>query len=348
VKTADLDTPALTVDLDVLEKNIRLQAESCRRCDIPLRVHTKTHKIPEIAQMQLEAGAIGIACQKLGEAEVMVGAGVRDILIPYNIVGAAKLDRLGTLCARADITVAVDSEVTARGISDHLGPRAGRVGVLVELDTGGKRCGVQSPEAACTLGGAVAGMPGLELKGVMTYPSHERARPFIDGARERFQKAGLPIHVVSGGGTGSEVVSKSIGCTEARIGSYVFEGLRRINRSSNPPNPGTCAERMLVTVVSTPAPGRIIIDGGKKTFTNDRDTPYGLIVESPESLIYAMSVEHGHVDVSASRRQFAVGDRLSVIPQHQGMTTNLHDQVYAVRNGAVEAVWQVAGRGKVA
>ena len=343
----DLDTPALTIDLNILDKNIRELAESCRRHGISLRVHTKTHKIPEIAHIQLRAGAIGIACQKLGEAEAMVAAGIQDILIPYNIVGKQKLERLSRLCKRADITVAVDSEITARGISEQMAADGKAVRVLIELDTGGKRCGVQSPDATLELAQKLVSLPGLNFQGIMTYPSHERVKPFLDHTRELLEGAGIPVHTVSGGGTGTEAVSRAIGCTEARIGSYVFEGLRRINRADNPPNPGTCVERMIVTVVSTPAPDRIIIDGGQKTFTSYPPTPYGYIVEHPDGKIYGMSVEHGHVDVSECSHRFTVGDRLSVIPQHQGMTTNLHDRVYAVRNGVVEAVWDVAGRGKI-
>ena len=341
----DLDTPALTIDLDVLEKNIGDLAASCQSHGIALRVHTKTHKIPQIAHLQIEAGAVGVACQKLGEAEVMAAAGIRDILIPYNIVGRHKVERLGRLCRQAEITVAVDSEATARGISDQA--RGWSVGVLVELDTGGKRCGVQSPEAARNLALSITSMQGLRFRGIMTYPSREQAEPFLARTRHLIEEAGIPVEVVSGGGTGSEAVSKQIGCTETRIGSYVFEGLRRINRNDNPPNPHTCAERMILTVVSTPTPDRVIVDGGAKTFTSYPPTPYGYIVEDPDAQIYGMSVEHGHIDVSKSDRAYKVGDRLSVIPLHQGMTTNLHDEVYAVRNGVVEAIWSVAGRGKV-
>ena len=345
MKVDDLDTPALTVDLEILERNIGLVAESCRRHDIYLRAHTKTHKIPQIAHLQLAAGAIGIACQKVGEAEAMVAAGIQDILIPYNVVGKPKVERLIRLCRQADITVAVDSETTARGISKQAGQC--EVGVLVELDTGGMRCGVQSPYAALALARVVSGLPGLLFRGVMTYPSREEAEPFLRETREILEADGLTVDVISGGGTGTEAVSKKIGCTETRIGSYVFEGTTRITRDGNPPNPTTCAQRMIVTVVSTPAPGRVIVDGGQKTFTSNPPTPYGYIVEAPEAQINRMSVEHGHIDTSRCDRAFRVGDRLSVIPLHQGMTINLHDEVYAVRHGTVEAVWPVAGRGKV-
>ncbi len=343
----DLDTPAIVIDMDVLEKNIKEMQEVCRKADIPLQPHIKTHKIPEIAHMQLRAGAVGICCQKLGEAEVMVAGGVRgNILVPYNIVGRQKLTRLARLCKRARMTVAVDSEITAKGISDQLQKDGGSVRVLVELDTGGKRTGVQSPQAAVELAQKVSKMPRLDLRGVMTYPSRLQAKPFFDETIALFRKAGLPIEEISGGGTGNETVSKQIGCTVTRSGSYIFEGLRRINASTNPPNPVTCATRMIVTVVSTPTPDRIIIDGGQKTFQSRPSNPYGHIIEHPEARIYGMSVEHGHVDVSTSSHKFQVGERLSVIPAHQGMTINLHDEVYASRTGTVEAIWPVPGRGR--
>lgn len=344
----DLDTPAVIVDLDVLEKNISGMQQVCSKADIALQVHIKTHKIPEIAHLQLRAGAVGICCQKLGEAEVMVNGGVRgNILVPYNIVGKQKLIRLARLSKRARMTVAVDSETTANGISEQLQKDGGSVRVLVEMDTGGKRTGAQSPRAVVELAQKVSKMPGLDLRGVMTYPSRLEAKPFFDETIDLFRKAGLPIDEISGGGTGHEAISKQIGCTVTRSGSYIFEGMRRIGGDRNPPNAVTCATRMVVTVVSTPTPDRIIIDGGQKTFQSRPSNPYGYIVEHPDAKIYGMSVEHGHVDVSGSSHKFRVGERLSVVPQHQGMAINLHDVAYAVRKGMVEAVWPVAGRGRV-
>jgi D-serine deaminase-like pyridoxal phosphate-dependent protein len=194
----------------------------------------------------------------------------------------------------------------------------------------------------------VARMPRLQLEGVMTYPSRLEAKPFIQETVDLFRTAGLPLNEISGGGTGHEAISKQIGCNVTRSGSYAFEGLRRINTTTNRPNPVTCATRMIVTVVSTPTADRIIIDGGQKTFERNPPDPYGYVVEYPEARIYGMSVEHGHVNVSACSHRFRVGERLAVVPQHQGVTTNNHDEVYAVRKGLIEAVWPVAGRGKVA
>jgi D-serine deaminase-like pyridoxal phosphate-dependent protein len=342
----DLDTPALICDLDVLERNVANMAAHCRDIGMPLRPHTKSHKNPEIAHKQLRAGAIGICCQKLGDAEVMVAAGVPDVFLPYNIVGAKKVDRLLRLVKRATIAVACDSEDTARGISEQAEADGVKVRVLIELDTGAKRCGAQSPQAALELAQKMDKMPGLDLQGVMTYPSRHEAKPFLDETVELLKKSGLPVHVISGGGTGSEVVSKEIGCTEHRSGSYAFEGMTRIG-GSHALNPERCAVRVIVTVVSTPTPDRIILDGGQKTFTSYPPKPYGHVIECPQAQIYAMSVEHGHVDVSQCSHTFRVGERLSVIPLHQEMTTNLHDEMYGVRGEKVEVIWQVAGRGKV-
>ena len=172
---SDLDTPAVICDLDLLERNLAAMARRCRELDIPFRAHTKSHKIPEIAHKQIASGANGIACQKLGDAEVMVAAGLRDILIPYNIVGPIKTERLTRLVRRAQMTVALDSEDTARGISDQARADGVNVRVIVELDTGGKRCGVQSPAAARDLARQIVKLPGLDFQGVMTYPSRHQA-----------------------------------------------------------------------------------------------------------------------------------------------------------------------------
>ena len=343
---AALDTPALAADLDVLERNIEGMATHCDQLGIPLRVHTKTHKVPEIAKLQIAAGSEGITCQKLGEAEVMVEAGFDNILIPYNIVGKPKLKRLTALVQRAKIIVALDSEETATGISQQAFADRCVVPVIVELDTGSGRCGVQSPQAAQRLTQQIMKMPGIDFQGVMTYPSNVRAKPFITETLDLLKHDGIPVNIISGGGTGSEAASTELGCTETRSGSYVYEGITRIGNSKMLA-PDRCVLRVIVTVVSTPTPERIIIDGGMKTFASYPPTPYGHIIEHPEAKIYGMSVEHGHVDVSECSHRFKVGEQLSVIPLHQGMTSNLHDELVGIRGDAVETTWCIAGRGKV-
>ena len=342
----DLDTPTLVADLDVLEQNINGMAALCDQVGIPLRVHTKTHKVPEIAKLQVAAGSQGITCQKLGEAEVMVDVGVDNILIPYNIVGKPKLKRLTALTKRAKVIVALDSAETATGISQQAIADSCVVPVIVELDTGSGRCGVQSPQAAQYLAQQIMKMQGINFQGVMTYPSNSRAKPFIEETLDLLSSDGIPVNIISGGGTGSEATSKEIGCTETRSGSYVYEGMTRIGNSEMLTSE-RCVLRVITTVVSTPTSERIIIDGGMKTFASYPPTPYGRIIEHPDAKIYGMSVEHGHVNVSECSHRFKVGEQLSVIPLHQGMTSNLHDELICVRDNKVEAIWKIAGRGRV-
>jgi D-serine deaminase-like pyridoxal phosphate-dependent protein len=342
----DLDTPAVVCDLDKLERNISDMAQHCKTVGIPFRSHTKSIKIPEIAHMQMKSGAIGICCQKVGEAEVMAAGGIEEILIPYNVVGPQKVERLLRLARRVNIMVAVDSLATAQGIAEGARAHGGNVRVLIEMDTGSRRCGVQSPHAAQELARQIVELPGIDLKGVMTYPSQLAIQPFLEETADLFRHDGLPLDIISGGGSGHEAISKQIGCTETRSGSYVWEGLTRV-QSRDDLSDERCPLRIISTVVSTPAPGRIIIDGGMKTFASYPPVPYGLCVEHPEIKMYGMSVEHGHVDVSESSHAFSVGERLTWIPLHQEMALNLHDELTGYRGEQVEVIWPVWGRGKV-
>ena len=343
----ELDTPALCIDLDVLEKNIDDLQSACNRLEIPLRVHTKTHKTPAIARKQIAAGAIGIVSQKLGEAEAMAAGGIEDILIPYNIVGKAKLARLTSLVlsGQSTITVAADSSVTVTGLSQAAAAAGCTIRVIVEMDTGGGRVGTQSPTDTLALAQEIDRLPGLDFTGVMTYPSNERARPFLDEVRDLTSKAGLPMHMLSGGGTGSEKISKSLGCSETRIGSYAYEGMTRVGKREDL-DPSRCPLRMVVTVVSTTKPGQAVVDAGMKAFTSYPPIPHGYCLEHPEIFFKGMSVEHGHLDIAASGHKFTVGETLSFIPLHGGMTTNLHDRLFAIRNDEVVEEWKVAGRGR--
>jgi D-serine deaminase-like pyridoxal phosphate-dependent protein len=345
----ELDTPAVVIDLDVLEKNIEDMAAECRRLGITLRGHTKSHKNPEIAKMQVAAGSKGIVCQKLGDAENMARAGLDDILMTYNIVGRQKVRRLTELARLRRMTVTVDSLAVASGISEQAALDGVTVGVLVEIDTGGNRTGVQSPAAAEELGKQVQELPGLELRGLMTYPSRVVAKPVVDDVVDRFKKANLPLDIISGGGTGEEWESAELGFTEHRSGSYVYVGLSRILGAKG--NDGLSAERcplrVVVTVVSVPTEDRLIIDGGMKTFRLFPSMPYGLILDDPGIKFAGMSVEHGHIDTSGSDRKFKVGDKLTVIPTYQEGVTNLHDEIVWMRNDQVETLWRNDGRGKV-
>ncbi len=343
----ELDTPALVVDLDILEKNIRDLQADCDRLGIALRTHTKTHRTPQIAQKQIAAGAIGIVCQKLGDAEVMAAAGIPDILIPYNIVGKPKLERLTRLIrgSQTTLTVAADSPTTVEGLSQQAVQDGCRIRAIVEMDTGGRRCGVQSPRETVELAQHIDHLPGLDFMGVMTYAGGEKVLPFLDEVRDLTGKAGLPLHIISNGGTGSQAFCKAIGCTETRIGSYAFEGMTRVGKRDDL-HPSRCPVRVVVTVVSTAVPGQLIVDAGMKAFTSYPPTPYGYCLEHPEIWIKGMSVEHGHVDITRAQHKFKVGEILSFIPLHGEMTTNLYDYMNLMRNGEIVDRWRVAGRGR--
>ena len=341
---SELDTPALCV----LDHNITQLQTACDALPINLRVHTKTHKTPAIARRQVEAGAVGIVCQKLGEAEPMAAAGIEDILLPYNIVGRRKLDRLVSLIQsnpQTKLTLAADSAATVEGISATMASTGADVRLLVEMDTGGHRCGTQTPQDTLALAQLIDRLPGTRFGGVMTYPSRASIGPILDEVRDLLGHSGLPLETISGGGTGSEKVSHALGCTETRIGSYAWEGMTRVGKCEDL-DPARCPLRMVTVVVSTSVPGQCIVDAGQKAFTSYPPTPYGFCLEHPEIHIKGMSVEHGHVDTTASGHTFRVGDILSWIPLHGGMTTNLHDRLFVLQRGEVIDEWPVAGRGR--
>ncbi|MCC7353864.1 MAG: alanine racemase [Anaerolineae bacterium] len=346
MRREDLETPALTVDLDVLEDNIaRMQAYADEH-RLKLRPHIKTHKIPAIAHRQVLAGAVGITCQKLGEAEVMVAAGLRDIFISYNIVGQTKLERLARLARQARMRVAVDSLTTVRGLADYLGREGVEVGVVVELESTHHRCGVTTAADAVTLARAIADAPALRYEGVMIYPSNRASAPFIEEAVEALRAAGLLPQVVSGGGTPEAPFAHEVPyVNEVRPGTYVYNDWSYC--SMGVCTPAQCALNVIATVVSAPTADRVIIDGGSKTFTNDGQFPMGHICEYPDAQIPQMSEEHGFVDVSRCARKPRIGERLTVIPNHACATSNLHDRVYGLRGNRLEVVWEIQARGKV-
>jgi D-serine deaminase-like pyridoxal phosphate-dependent protein len=343
-----LETPVAVVDLDKLEANIAGLQVYLDQHSIANRPHIKTHKIPEIAHMQLDAGAAGITCQKLGEAEVMAQAGIRDIFLPYNILGEAKLERLVYLAKRASLSVTADSDVTVRGLS-AAAQRAGlTLPVLAECDTGGKRCGVQSPQEAADLARLIARSPGLCFGGLMTFPIPEGMDAFVRACKSLLSADGIAVERVSGGGTPPMWQAHTIQeLTEHRAGTYVYGD--RYTIRSGAMQLDECALTVVTTVVSRPTAERGILDGGSKTFSSDPmgEQGYGLVLEYPEARIYSLSEEHGCVDFSACSDRPAVGERVTVLPNHVCPVSNLFDEIAGVRGGRVEVVWPVAGRGRL-
>jgi len=352
MQVQELDTPALVVDLDLMERNIKEMAEWCRAHNINLRPHLKPTKVPAIAHMLIDEGAKGICCQKLGEAEVMVQSGIRDILIPYNIVGKPKLKRLTGLAKQCTLTVAVDSEYTARGISEQAQKDDCTVRVIVELYMG--RTGVPTPEGVLELAKRIIQMPCLSFEGIMSYPSDEKTHTTVELLRSH----GIPVNMVSGRPDiyplgSKEPLYHQIGLTEIRTGMYVLGAGKYYRFSRDKENPrkvhhaDRCALRVICTVVSRPVPDRAIIDGGIKAFSSYRGPPYGCFVEYPSAIMNGMSVEHGHVDISECSKKPVIGEKVTVIPNHPGICLNLHDTLIGVRRGLVETVWPIEARGKV-
>ena len=344
----DLETPVPVVDLDRLEANISRLQSYLNEHGIANRPHIKTHKIPAIAQMQVDAGAIGITCQKVSEAEVMAEAGFTDIFIPYNIIGESKLTKLMALAKRVTISVTADSANVINGLSGAA-QRAGLVlPVLIECDTGAHRCGVQSPQEAAELARLIHQLPNLQFGGLMTYPTNEETDTFVRETRALLADDGIKIERVSGGGTPSMWEAQTHPeVTEHRAGIYVYGD--RLTLRSGAVTLDTCALKVHTTVVSRPTADRGILDAGSKSLSSDLHglDGYGHICEYPDAKIYALSEEHGHVDFSACERKPEIGERVTVIPNHCCTVTSMFDEVVGARGDQVEVIWQVAARGTV-
>jgi len=348
LKVSDLDTPVAIVDMDLLERNIAGLQAYLSRHRIANRPHIKTHKIPEVARMQLGAGAVGITCQKLGEAEVMADAGIQDIFLPYNILGEAKLSRLIKLSERVRMSVTADSAETIQGLAAAAGRRGLTLPVQVEFDTGLGRCGVQTPEEARGLARMIAKASSLRFAGLMTYPHNERTDTFVQEAKALLSEDGLPLDQVSLGCTASMWQAHTrMGVTEYRAGMYIYGDRGTISHGAM--RVEECSLRVLTTVVSRPTADRGILDAGSKTLSSDLVglDGYGMILEYPEAHIARLSEEHGHTDFSRCQRKPKIGERVSVIPNHCCVVNNLFNQIVAVRNDRVEVVWPVAARGAV-
>jgi D-serine deaminase-like pyridoxal phosphate-dependent protein len=344
----ELETPVPVVDMDRMEANINRLQTYLDEHKIASRPHIKTHKIPEIAQKQMDAGAVGITCQKLSEAEVMADAGFNDIFVPYNIVGERKLKRLMNLAARAHVSVTADSSVVVRGLSKAAQESGLTLTVLVECDTGAHRCGVQSPGEAAELARLIAGLPQLDFGGLMTYPTNEHLDSFVRTTRDLLKSDGLQIERVSGGGTPCMWEAHTHPeLTEHRAGIYVYGD--RMTLRSGAVRFEDCAIKVHATVVSRPTAERGVLDAGSKSLSTDLHglEGYGYICEYPDAKIYQLSEEHGHVDFSACQNKPEIGERLTIIPNHCCTVTSLFDEVIGARGDQVEVTWKVAARGTV-
>ena len=330
----DLDTPALYVDLDVLERNIVRMQEQCRAWGVALRPHVKTHKIAEIAKLQLDAGAIGITVAKVGEAEVLPGD---DVLVAYPLL-KSKLPRVRALAKTRALKVAVDSAQVARDLQG--------IETLVEIDVGVGRCGAQSPEQAVAIAQACS-----NFQGIFYWPSWLDEAGFrtacvkIDAVLDALSAAGFEAKIVSGGSTPGAAKTPLIPrTTEIRPGTYVFYDASSL--AANLCVEADCALRVLTTVVSTAVPGQCVIDAGSKTFSSDQTVgagTFGYFIGHPW-VMRKLNEEHGYVEIDGPAR---VGEKVWVVPSHVCATVNLHDEIWYGRRGRVEGSWKVAARGKV-
>ena len=357
----DLDTPSLLVDLDIMEANLQSMAELTRAHGVKLRPHIKTHKSPWIAQRQIDYGARGITVAKLGEAEVMLAAGIDDILLAYPVIGRHKVERFAKLLAQADIKIAIDSVEAADAASWAARMTGKTVQVYLDVDTGLGRMGRPWGQPSVELAREIAKRDGVEIMGVLTHAGHlmrapsedalrqasmESAQRLVDTAR-LLREAGIPVREVSPGFTaGARFEAAVPGVTEIRPGTYVFNDANEVHAWAA--SVETCAAFVLAQVVSRPAPDRAVIDAGSKTLTQDRsireDSGHGIVIGHPEVKSVSLSEEHGVLRVPPES-DLAVGDRLLIIPNHICPVVNLFDVMYGVRKGAIEREIPVAARG---
>jgi len=352
IELEHLETPAMVIREAVVLENIRRFQAHCDRVGLAFRPHIKTHKSIRMAKAQLEAGAVGINCQKIGEAEVMAGAGIEDILITYNIIGPEKLARLRALGEKiARLSVTADNVEVVHGLSGAFADAERPLTVLVECDTGGARCGVQNPQAAVDLAEKIAASPNLTFGGLMTYPAkggQDNVVAFMTAAVAALEGRGLSCPVVTSGGTPDMWTAAPEGVlTEYRAGTYIYNDRSLVAYGTC--SYDDCAAVVVATVVSTPAPGRAVIDAGSKALTSDLLglEGHGHILGHPDAQITGLSEEHGIVSYDAPDA-FRIGERLRIVPNHVCVVSNLFDSVWLERaDGAGLEPMPIDARGKV-
>ena len=347
---SEVDTPAVLVDLDIAESNIdRFQAH-CDAHDLKLRPHIKTHKLPVIAKRQIQAGAIGITCQKISEAEAMIAeGGIDDVLITFNILSDKKLRRLRGLAEKVRLSVVADNVETVTGLARTFADAKTPLAVLVECDTGSARCGVMTPETAKTLALHIEAQKGLRFGGLMTYPpvdQDETVQAWLTEAKNMIEASGLDVPVVSSGGSPGMWQAQNVPvATEYRIGTYVYND--RSLQERGVCSWDDCALSVLVTVISVPANNRAVVDAGSKVLTSDLLglDGHGHVLGRPDIKVAGLSEEHGIL--TANEIDLKVGDRLQIVPNHVCVVSNMLDEVQLIRGGQTLGPCPVPARGKV-
>jgi D-serine deaminase-like pyridoxal phosphate-dependent protein len=355
-KLEEIDTPALVLDLDAFEANLATLNESLAGRKVRVRPHAKTHKSVDIARAQIAAGAVGVCCQKVSEAEALVEGGIADVLVSNEVVGAPKLRRLAALSRRGKLGVCVDHPDALRALAES----GAQCDVYVELEVGMRRCGVE-PEMAVALAREIKGSRTLKFAGLQAYhgrAQHVRSlaerRAAIAAAagkvretKERREKAGIACALVTGAGSGTYMLEVEAGAwDEIQPGSYVFMDADYARNEWAAPLPRfRHALFVLATVMSRPAADRAIVDAGLKASSVDSGMPE--VWQRPGLVYRSASDEHGWVEVGADAAPPRLGEKLLLVPGHCDPTVNLYDWYVAVRGGRVEAVWPVSARGAV-
>ncbi len=351
-----IDTPALWVDLDLMETNIEYMKNQMDHFGVLWRPHTKGIKVPAIAHKLIAAGAIGITCAKLGEAEVMASAGIKDILVANEVVGENKIRRLVALRAHADVMVAVDDLSNVREISAAAAAAGRKIRVLVELNIGMERAGLTSGQTTVEFVKEIVSLPGIEFCGLMGWEGHvvgiadpiekktvgEKAiRALVDTA-ELVRKAGIAVQIVSCGGSGSYKISASIpGVTEIQAGGAIFGDITYQTWGA-----GTEPALFVMTSVSSHTiPERAVVDAGRKTMNCEVFMPKPNNIQGVE--LSGLSAEHGVLKITDPNLDLKVGDRINFVVGYGDWSVFLHDRLYGVRDGKVEIVWEILGRGKL-
>jgi D-serine deaminase-like pyridoxal phosphate-dependent protein len=351
----EVETPVPVIDLDRLEANLTDLQTYVDKHGIELWPHTKTHKSPEIGRRQLELGAGGLTVAKTGEAQVFQEAGAAKILVHYPPFGADKWERLADIAASGvDLTVAVDSFAPAEGLAKAFDRRGLKAELLVELDVGLHRTGQTTAAGAVAVAQQLAGLPGVELAGISCYPGHCRPEDptlpdklkavdeFLRETRDAFDDAGFRSDRISGGSTPTRYLTHTTCVNELRSGTYSL-----LDRNDGEVD--QCALWVEVTVISDAVPGQIIVDAGSKTFTSDDhpDGGHGSVMGFPGADFAQINEEHGYIDVTSLDERPVMGQHLQIVPNHACGCMNLHDGVLAVREGVVDHVIRVAGRGLI-
>ena len=352
-----LDTPALLVDLDLMQSNIARIVAACRAHGVAWRPHSKAHKTPEIAKMQIAAGAIGVTCAKLGEAEVMAAAGIRDILIANQIVGSIKVGRLVELADRADPVVCADSIENLTELDKAFRQADTRLRVAIEVNIGMNRAGVEPGAPVAEVAREIASRPGLRFVGVVGWESHattiadasekertvREAVALLTASARACKEAGQRIEVVSCGGTGTfPYCVQQPGVTEVQVGGAIFSDMHYLTHYHVDFSP---ALTVLTTVSSRPTPTRIVVDAGKKTMSGDAAMPAPS--DLPPIVALKLSAEHSKIELAHPSDIPKIGDKIEFIVGYSDTTVHLHEEIVGVRDGRIECIWRVAGRGKI-